>query len=119
MVVDYFNLHYSDDKLACWQAVSRDIVVEVGDRPNQCKKVHGLPAHLKRRLRPELTRCIEILKDVFYNIIDFVHARRQGKLPHRFGSAAQLRNYIIATNKFFPLHKAKANPVLEWMLINV
>ena len=55
------------------------------------------------------------------NIIDFVHAINDDEEVRTFNSAKALSKYIRERGraKIFPLHMAKQNYVLRWMLIHV
>ena len=61
----------------------------------------------------------QYLKGNFVNIEDFVEAREKGEKARIYATASALREYTIATQKIFPLYKAKANPFLCWMLIHI
>jgi hypothetical protein len=49
----------------------------------------------------------QALGTVHVNIWDLLDAVKQGRLPHRFGSARQLADYTLRTGRIYPRAKAK------------
>ena len=70
------------------------------------------------RPSPTLT-VLQALKSVFINIFDFVQARDDKVIPHRFPNKSALRTYSKKNHKIFPLAKAKESPILKVLLIEM
>jgi hypothetical protein len=53
--------------------------------------------------------------------VDFVQVKNENKAVHTFGAAKALSRYIRKHGraKVFPLHMAKENLILRWMLIEL
>ncbi|KAI6841065.1 hypothetical protein KC332_g1136 [Hortaea werneckii] len=96
----HFNMNYGVDetKLQGWQRLCEDVGIAPEDSIKQCKKA---------------------LKTTFVNIHDLVAAKQQGKTPQRFPTRKALRDYIVATNKWFSKEVAKQNGFLRVLLIEV
>jgi hypothetical protein len=59
------------------------------------------------------------LRRIFINIVDFYWSQHGIGKYDKFPKEKVLRVYCKATGKIFPLGKAKRQPVLRWMLIEV
>ncbi|EME87435.1 uncharacterized protein MYCFIDRAFT_75292 [Pseudocercospora fijiensis CIRAD86] len=99
-VLNFFDerYHSKSTKLEAYQTFCEDLGVEVG---------------------PSIRKCKKILSQVFVNICDLVVAKQGKTLVHRFPTATQLRKYSKATEKFFPLKRAKEDTVLHELLIHM
>ncbi|KAI7546662.1 hypothetical protein KC331_g5482 [Hortaea werneckii] len=96
----HFNMNYGADetKLQGWQRLCEDVGIPPRDSVTQCKKA---------------------LKAVHINIHDLVAAKQVGQHPRRFPTRQALRDYIVATNKWFSKEVAKRNGFLKALLIEV
>ncbi|KAK7065018.1 hypothetical protein R3P38DRAFT_3420379, partial [Favolaschia claudopus] len=97
-----FLHQFGDDEksLAGWQAMCA--IVEVDEIPES------------------ISRCKRLLKDtVWVNIYDLLDAKRTGSPPKKHRSAGALAEYCRQTDKIFPKRKAKANPFLRVLLVEV
>ncbi|KAJ7588351.1 hypothetical protein C8J56DRAFT_941435 [Mycena floridula] len=64
--------------------------------------------------------CKAALRGKFVNLIDLVQAASAEKvMEETFPTSKDLAEYIHLTGKFYPLHRAKNNPLLEQFLIIV
>ncbi|ETW85017.1 hypothetical protein HETIRDRAFT_243125, partial [Heterobasidion irregulare TC 32-1] len=66
-----------------------------------------------------IQQCKAMLKGAYVNLVDLVDARRTNKTVKVFSSRKKLSQYIILTDKIFPLKKATTSPLLEQFLIHV
>lgn len=106
------------------QRLCEDVGIPPRDSVTQCKKVttssNPLPSPQKKekekRTNPPKTQA---LKAVHINIHDLVAAKQVGQHPRRFPTRQALRDYIVATNKWFSKEVAKRNGFLKALLIEV
>lgn len=94
-----FNSQYGNDDSvkAKWQALCQDCGV---DPP------------------PSIIKCKKALKGLNINIFEFLEAKREGRLPYRFGSRKKLAEYMLENPKRrYPLEMAKRNRFLSVLLI--
>lgn len=112
--------HYfgrDDNRLAGWQAMCAFVRVnEVPDSITKCKQVGSIQLSAGG---DDLTTAQVLGKTVWVNIFDLVDAKRTGKPVKKHPSAKALRRYSKEEEKIFPLKKAKENPFLNVLLIQM
>lgn len=72
-----------------------------------------------KKKQKRLTPQTQALKAVHVNIHDLVAAKQRGQHPRQFPTRQALRDYIVATNKWFSKEVAKRNGFLKALLIEV
>ncbi|KAK4540774.1 hypothetical protein LTR36_008851 [Oleoguttula mirabilis] len=99
-VVEYFDATYGRDatNLSMWRKLCEHVGISPEDSVSECTKA---------------------LKKIFINIFDLVEARKEDSIAHVFPTKDELRDYSWEHDKIFPLKKAKKNPILKMLLIDM
>ncbi|KAK5174397.1 uncharacterized protein LTR77_001477 [Saxophila tyrrhenica] len=99
VVLTFFHGRYpATVKELSWRQLCQDVGVEEGSTIEQCEKN---------------------VKGVYINIVDFMLAIKNDKPVVTYKTEQELREYIRATLKIFPLFRAEEHFLLQWMLIVV
>jgi hypothetical protein len=122
-IINHFATTYissGDDRLSAFQDLCKDLDVEVGASLTQCKKVTS--SQSDRSNVTQTNHIYQNIKSVKVNIYDFVRVKQMGgdvsSIKYR-GYRALRQDMVDNPKRRFPLHRAKADELLEVMLVTL
>ncbi|KAI0890030.1 uncharacterized protein GGS22DRAFT_7345 [Annulohypoxylon maeteangense] len=98
-VVSQWDEYFGTGDLQAWQQLMDDL---------------GIPGTFRSK-----TQCRKALRNVWVNIVDFLHDVREGRQPHLFESQAELGRYTRKHKKFYPKREIPKDSPLKSLLAMV